>query len=173
MRAPYNGRYMVSIILGILISAMAFGQQSPGTNPSASTVCTFADGKEMSVRYTPEPADKKELPEGRLWKPGGVPVFLFTQATVTAGTSEIPTGAYSMYFIPAKTQWMLVVNKNVDASGEYNQQQDIVRVPMEAGRLPTGTDNLKIVFAHMAPQQCNMRLYRGKVGVWMEFKEKG
>ena len=47
-----------------------------------------------------------------------------------------------------------------------------MRIPMEAGKLPEGTDTLKIVFAHMAPQQCNMRLYRGKIGVWMEFKEK-
>jgi hypothetical protein len=172
MRVALNGRRPVSIIFGILISTIAFGQQKPSASPSATTVCTFADGKEMSVRYAPDPVDKKQLPEGKLWKPGGTPVLLFTEASVTAGTSEIPTGAYTMYFIPAKKQWTLVVNKNVDAASEYNEQQDIVRVPMDAGNLPTGTDNLKIVFAHMAPQQCNMRLYRGRIGVWMEFKEK-
>ena len=171
MRASLTRKFHVPIIFGILMSTVALGQQKPA-HPSASTLCTFADGKELSVRYEPEPFDKKQLPEGKVWQPGGTPTLLFTQAALTAGTSEIPAGAYSLYFIPAKKEWTLIVNKNVTAGSEYNEQQDIVRIPMEVGKLPSGADNLKIVFAHMAPQQCNMRLYRGKIGVWMEFKEK-
>jgi hypothetical protein len=172
MRVALNGRHAVALIFWILISTIVLAQPKAPTPPSASTVCTFADGKEMSARYTPEPVDNKTLPADKLWKPGGAPVLLFTQATITAGTSEIPTGAYTMYFIPAKKQWTLVISRNVDAAAEYNEQQDIARVPMEVGKLSTGIHNLQIVFAHMAPQQCNMRLYRGKTGVWMEFKEK-
>jgi hypothetical protein len=29
-----------------------------------------------------------------------------------------------------------------------------------------------MVFAHMAPKQCNIRIYEGKTGTWAEFLEK-
>ena len=63
MRASLSFKYHVPIIFGILTSAMAFGQQKPAP-PSASTLCTFADGKEMSVRYEPEPLDQETTPRG-------------------------------------------------------------------------------------------------------------
>ncbi len=139
---------------------------------SANAVCTFTDGKQISLRYD-QAAErvKQKLPSGQVWMPGNSPMELFTQAALSTGGSEIPIGAYSVYIIPDKKSWTLVVNKNVATGSKYDQQQDLLRVPMQIGHLSTVV-SFKASFAHMAPKQCNLRIYYGKIGTWVEFKEK-
>ena len=95
---------------------------------------------------------------------------LFTQADLTIGNTQIPVGAYSLFMLPGKDRWTLVVNKNVKP-GEYNLQQDLVRVPMDVAQI-SEPQGFSLVFAHMAPKQCNIRMYQGKTGAWAEFHEK-
>ncbi len=138
-----------------------------------TVTCTFADGKEMTVRYAvPAGKQKGDLPNGRVWTPADKPVVLFAQTELTANQATIPVGAYSLYFIPGKKQWTLIVNKNVESSGKYDAQQDIVRVPMGVGELPQKLDELDLSLGHIAPQQCNLRIDIGKVGAWAEIHEK-
>ncbi|HXJ89906.1 MAG TPA: DUF2911 domain-containing protein [Candidatus Binatia bacterium] len=154
-------------ILGLLV-APSFSQQL-GTSSSAT--CTFQDGKQLSVQHEKIPPIKKvDLSSGKLWTPGEKPMVLFTQADLNVGHSEIPVGAYSLYFIPGKDHWTLVVNKGVE-KGQYEQQQDLVRVAMDVGQLST-PEQFSLLFAHVAPKQCNLRIYEGKTGAWAEFHEK-
>jgi hypothetical protein len=77
-----------------------------------------------------------------------------------------------MYIIPSERQWTLIVNKSVDAGSRYDKQQDILRTPMQIGSLSQPTKRVQLAFGHIAPKQCNLRLYRAKAGAWLEFKEK-
>jgi Protein of unknown function (DUF2911) len=152
--------------VGLLLTP-AFSQLAS----NSTTACTFQDGKEVSVQYEKTPAVKKvELASGKLWTPGEKPMLLFTQADLTVGSEQIPVGAYSLYLIPGKDHWTLVVNKNVN-KGEYDPQQDLLRVPMDVGQL-SAPEPFDLVFAHVAPKQCNIRIYEGKAGAWAEFHEK-
>ena len=99
-------------------------------------------------------------------------MVLFTQTALTLGNSQIPEGAYSLYVIPEKENWTLVVNKNVAAGSKYDEKQDLVRAPMQSGEIDNPLKQPKVVFAHVAPKQCNMRLYYEKTGAWVEFKER-
>lgn len=126
----------------------------------------------MSVRYISEPVGREKLRDGDVWAPGGSPMVLFTQTALSVGASEIPVGAYSLYLIPEKKEWMLVVNKNVTAGSKYDQQQDLFRSPLEMGSLGQATKRVEVTLVHAAPKQCNMRVYWETVGVWAEFKEK-
>ena len=139
---------------------------------AAETACTFADGKQLSLRYNHASGGGKEkLAMGEVWTPGGSPMDLFTQVDLSAGNSEIPVGAYSVYVIPDQKSWTLIVNKGVTAGSKYDQHQDLVRVPMQIGHLSTMV-GFKATFVQIAPKQCNLRIYYGKVGSWAEFKEK-
>jgi len=154
-------------ILGLLATP-ALSQQS-ATNSTAA--CTFQDGKQLGIQYEKVPSLKKvDLSSGKLWTPGEKPMVLFTQADLTVGHSQIPVGAYSLYFIPGKDHWTLVVNKGIK-KGQYEQQQDLVRVAMDVGQLST-PEQFNLFFAHVAPKQCNLRIYEGKTGAWAEFHEK-
>lgn len=159
------------LVIGLLWSGLLLPAVAQQSAPGATTVCTFQDGKEISIQYDNTGTVKKaDLSSGKLWTPGQKPMVLFTQTDLTIGNSQIPVGAYSLYLIPGKDHWMLVVNKNVKP-GEYNPQQDLVRVPMDEGQI-SAPQPFSMVFAHMAPKQCNLRIYDGKTGTWAEFHEK-
>jgi hypothetical protein len=163
---------LLSIFIVLLITATNLhSQAAPGNAETA--FCTFQDGKQISVRYNPQgPAGKKELPRGEMWPPSGSPMYLFTEAAISISNTEIPVGAYSMYVIPEKKQWTLIINKSVNEGKAYQQQQDIVRAALDTGNLGEPAEQIKLAFGHLAPKQCNLRIYYGKTGAWAEFKEK-
>ena len=154
-------------LLGVL--ATAVWAQSPAENQQTSA-CTFADGGQVSVRYEPTPVHGDRPAEGRVWSAGESPMYLFTTTVLKAGDTQIPVGAYSLYVIPLKSQWTLVVNKDV-TSKKYDAQQDIARLPMDLGSLDAAEKNVQLLFAHVAPKQCSLRLYYGKTGAWAVFSE--
>lgn len=163
-----NRYAVISLLLSIPLLPSALAQQVT-SGPTA--VCTFQDGKEISVQYGNVANLKKTaLSSGKLWTPGAKPMLLFTQAALIVGNSTIPVGAYSMYFIPGKEHWTVVINKSV-TPGEYNPQQDLVRAPMDIGQV-SDAQPFSLAFGHIAPQQCNLRVYEGKTGAWAEFREK-
>jgi len=107
-----------------------------------------------------------------LWTPGKTPMLLFTEAALSVGTSEIPIGAYSVYVIPQKGSWTLVLNKNVTAGSKYDEHQDLLRAPMQIGQVDQPEKQFRVLFGHLSPKVCGLRMYYGKTGSWMEFQEK-
>ena len=162
----------VAICAGLLCGMVnaGFAQQPSANNDSA--VCTFQDGKQVSVLYTEESTAGQELPAGKLWTPGKTPMLLFPEAALSVGNSEIPIGAYSMYFIPQKDSWTLVLNKNVTAGSKYDEHQDLLRVPMQIGQVSEPDKQFRVLFGRLSPKVCSLRMYFGKTGSWLEFQEK-
>jgi hypothetical protein len=162
----------VSFVLlsACILTSPAWAQQSADP-PQASTACTFDDGKEISIRYNPV-LKGDELPRGKVWPAEASSMLLFTTTDLTIGGSTIPPGAYSLFVVPGKEQWTMIVNKDVTAGKKYDSNQDVARATMEMGELSQPTKEVKLTFGHMAPKDCNLRFYFGKVGVWTEFMQK-
>ncbi|MGH9528954.1 MAG: DUF2911 domain-containing protein [Terriglobales bacterium] len=145
---------------------------SNAQNPQLiSSVCTFDDGRQISVKYAPEPGSNQKLEEGKVWSPGNSPMFFFTSAPLAAGKSQVPIGAFSMYLLRERKNWNLVLNKDVAGGSKYDERQDLLRATMQTGQI-SEPQQFKVLFAHVAPKQCNMRIYQGKTGAWIEFQEK-
>jgi hypothetical protein len=160
----------LAFCVALFLPIVSASQQQP---EPATTFCTFDDGKEVSLRYQAVEANKKNDPiSGKPWSPGGAPMFLFTPTDLTIGNATIPTGAYSVYTIRNKNDWTLIVNKNVTQGSAYDQQQDLVRVPMEVTKLSATNKPLVISLGHTAPKTCSLQLVYGDTGAWTEFKEK-
>lgn len=158
------GSYGVAVLVfSVLTSAHAAN--------SKSSACTFADGKQISVRYSSATSDDHKLPQGKMWSPGDSPMYLFTSAPLVVGANQVPVGAYTMFLVPEKNKWTLILNKGVSSSGHYDEHQDLLRVPMQVGALDT-PQAFTVFFGHVAPKQCNMRIYESNVGAWEEFKER-
>ena len=167
-------RVCIVAIIGLVIATNATdAQQTPQTSEPGIALCNFKDDQQMSARYVPVAADRSEGPPvGKLWMPGGSAVTLFTSTKVAVSSTEIPVGAYSIYFIPGKKTWQLIVSKNVSTAGEYEKAQDLVRAPMEWGTLNARLDRLQISFAHSGPKRCEMNVDYGKTKAWITFEEK-
>ena len=161
-------RLLVCLVLQSVLAGLCVAQESDANSAIGS--CNFQDGNEISVRYTPV-STKQKPPVGKVWAPGGTPMYLFTQTELTAKNVSMPVGAYSIYILPGKQNWTLIVNKNVSSKG-YDEKQDVVRLPMESGTLAESVDPLQVSFAHVAPKECTIRIYYGKSGNWAGFTEK-
>lgn len=156
------------LLAELVVAAPLLAQQNDN---SQTTTCSFDDEKQISVQYNAVSASDK-LPNGKVWAPNGSPLLLFTQTPVTLGNTEIPVGAYSMFVIPGKENWTLIVNKNVTPGSKYDESQDLARVQMDIGQLGNPEKQLSVVFGHSGPKQCSMRIYYGKIGTWADFHEK-
>ena len=157
------------LLLGTLIltSALFVAAQ---TASEQSTSCRFDDGKALTIRYL-QPPKGKNPPFGSVWAPAGRPMNLFTETPLMVGNAKLPVGAYSLYLIPGQQRWELVVNKNVSGT-EYDATADIVKLPLDSGDLSTPKPRLELVFGHVAPEQCTLRIYFQKSGMWAEFHEQ-
>ncbi len=161
-------RLLTSCLLGLLVwTSPVVAQQNSQT---ATAVCTFDDGRQLTLQYNP--GKGQEPRNGKLWEPGGAAMILFASAALTVGGSSIEGGAYSVYTIPDKKQWTLIVNKNVTPGSKYDASQDITHVPMDTGEIDQPVKELQVSFAHMAPKVCSLRMYIGKIGAFADIKEQ-
>lgn len=144
--------------------------QSGGAN-SATTSCNLDDGRQVYVRYNAVSTKQERLQNGRPWAPGGTPMTLFTEAQLSLATSMIPVGAYTVYPLPEKNHWTLIVNKNVTQGAAYDEKQDIARAPMETAQVDQPSQVLEVAFAHVGGR-CTLRIYMGKVAAFVDFNAK-
>src|SRR5579863_2277221 len=153
------------------LDATAFAEDA--TDQTATITCDFTDGNEITVEYNNSVNSEKDQPRnGRVWLPGGSPMTLFTQVPLVLNHVELPVGAYTMYVIPNKKDWTLIVSKNVTNPKSYDEKQDLVRAPMEIGGVNSPPKQLDLSFAHVAPRQCSIRIYYETTGAFVEFNEK-
>jgi hypothetical protein len=96
---------------------------------------------------------------------------LFSEAQLTLGSSIIPIGAYTLYPIPGRDHWTLVVNKNVTPGAAYDEKEDIARAPMETAQVESPSENLEVAFAHVG-NRCTLRIYIGKTASFADFTAK-
>ncbi len=162
-------RIVLSLAVVYGLANVGLAQQTAAN--TSTTSCTFQDGMQLSIRYNNQATKNNRLPEGKIWHPGDKPMLLFTQVGLTVGNSQIPPGAYSMYLIPEHHDWTLVLNTDVTDGSKYDEHKDLLRVPMEVGQL-SEPQQFSVAFGHIAPKQCNIRIYSDKTGTWTEFKEK-
>ena len=109
---------------------------------------TKADGVKVKVFYSrPQLKGRrinKLIPEGKLWRLGANEATEITfKNDVVFGGKSVKAGTYSMFAIPGKDEWTIILNKDVDVWGHYSykENEDVVRVkgkvsssmaPMEA-----------------------------------------
>ncbi len=163
-------RWLLISITVLGSSVAGWAQQAAAAPDTPSTYCDFADGMEVTIQYAT--AGKEDPKNGKVWLPGGEPMTLFTQTPLVFNNVNVPVGAYILYVMPNKKDWTLIVNKNVSTPKNYDATQDLARAPMELGEVGESQKEVQVSLAHTAPKTCNLRIYYGKVGAFLDFQEK-
>jgi hypothetical protein len=168
---PISRRIGLSILfVALTCTALAsFAAAQAEEKQSGAAVCTLDDGKQISARYTPVPATRAGLPQDKVWAPGGTALTLFTESSLMLGNTPIGVGAYTMYLVPGKKDWTLIVSKNVNVGQAYDQQQDLARATMSVGTLMGQVPELRVTFGHTGPKKCELNVDFGKTKAWVEF----
>jgi Protein of unknown function (DUF2911) len=161
-----RSHFVVAVL--VLLTTVCSAQQAA---PSSTASCNLDDGRQIYIRFNPIASKNDKLQNGKPWTPGGAPMTLFTEAQLSFGGATIPVGAYTVYPIPAKDKWTLVVNKNVAAGSSYDEKQDIARAPMETDQISQPSNELEVAFAHVG-DKCTLRIYFGKSASFAPFTAK-
>ena len=111
----------------------------------------FDDGKTIAVKYSrPSMRGRKifgELvPYGKEWRTGANAATSFTtDSALDIGGTAIPAGNYTLYTIPGEKSWQLIVNKQTGQWGtNYDEAQDLARIPMKVSQLPSVLETFTI-----------------------------
>lgn len=163
-----------AVLLGDLtLAPLAVAQQSSQSTPSESAICAFEDGKQITAHYNPIAAGHSDGPPlGKVLMPGGSAMTFFTETDLGFGDVTIPPGGYTMYVIPGKKEWTLIVSKNTSVVAKYDDKQDLARASMTTGQLSQPAEKLALYFGHTGPKKCEINIDFGKTRGWVEFREK-
>ncbi len=146
------GLRLLAVLSVTLIAVLAVGQQRP-LSPAGRTTLQFPDGKNVVVEYSrPSMRNRKIfgglVPYGQVWRTGAnAATTLKTEADLDIGGASVPKGTYTLYTVPGPDKWTLIINKQTGQWGtEYNQGQDLARVPMKVTQRPSGLETFTISF---------------------------
>jgi Protein of unknown function (DUF2911) len=164
-------RVLCVILLSPLLLTMAAAQQPAADAQSMTSYCNFVDDNQVSLQYST--SHKEEPQNGKVWMPGGSAPVLFVQTPLVLNNVQIPIGGYTVYVIPGKKTWTLIVSKNVTVGAKYDESLDLVRATLDTAQLNEPEASLHVSFVHSAPKQCSLRLDYGKIGAFgADFEEK-
>jgi hypothetical protein len=124
--------------------------QAPLASPRDS-VKTSIGGAEVSVNYG-RPSKRGRaimdslVPFGAVWRTGANQATHFkTTKSLVIGSTLVPAGRYTLYTVPGKAGWKLIVNKQTGQWGtEYHQEQDLARIDMKVETLPSMVEQFEI-----------------------------
>lgn len=172
----------LSAIIGLAIlaaptTASAADLQLPAPSPLARVMQTVGV-TEITVEYS-SPGVKgrkifgKLVPNDELWRTGANSATKITfSKDVSIDGKPVPAGTYSIFTIPGKRSWTLILNKNADQGGtrKYDESLDQVRVTVKPSRLRAARERLTFVFSNTVDTGTRLDLEWDKTGVSLDIK---
>jgi hypothetical protein len=119
------------------------GAQAPGPLSPLDSVKAAAGAANLSIVYSRPTRRGRTIvggvvPFDRVWRTGANAATMFTtSADLVMNGTTIPRGSYTLWTLPTKSGAQLIINKQTGQWGtEYDEAQDLVRVPLTVTRLP-------------------------------------
>jgi hypothetical protein len=150
-----------------LMAALASAQMDKNSRPSppAKATCELAGGKTITVDYSSPRAKGRKIfgglvPYGEVWRAGANEATTFVTTTdLMVGGSHVPAGSYTLFTIPNKDKWTLIISKK---TGEWGipypgADQDLLRIDMKVSATPSAVENFTIAF-DKAAAGCTLRM---------------
>jgi hypothetical protein len=139
--------------------------KSKRPSPAAHAEFQFSDGKTVIVDYSSPRAKGRVIygglvPYGQVWRAGANEATTFvTNTDLTVGGKTVPAGSYTIFVVPNKDKWTLIVNKK---TGEWGvpytgEATELLRVDMKVSTLPAAVENFTIAF-DKSGGNCTMRM---------------
>jgi Protein of unknown function (DUF2911) len=146
-----------AVVVGLAaLVALRAAQQDKSKRPSppASTSCDLGGGNSIKVDYSSPRAKGRKIfggivPYGEVWRAGANEATTFVTSTdVMVGGTHVPAGSYTLFTVPNKDKWTLVISKK---TGEWGTpypgaDSDFARVDMKASTTPAAVENFTIAF---------------------------
>lgn len=170
-RSPANGSLTVAttLLTRSLMTTLTFAFRTATTAAAFSLVALAADraeaqasprdsikatvaGAEIKVDYGRPSKRGREVfgglqKWGTVWRTGANEATHFTTSkTLRFGAATVPAGTYTLYtLLDQGGKWQLIVNRQTGQWGtEYDQKQDLVRIPLTVEQTPAVVEKMEI-----------------------------
>ncbi len=158
--------YLVTFIaVAISLSANAQGPRIPEASSRQTIIQDFGLGKITIVYCRPNVKDRVIFgginPWGQVWRTGAnaATTISFTENVIMEGHS-VAAGTYSLFTIPDKDTWTIILNKVVKQWGAYSykQSEDLLRFQVKPVTLDEKRETFTIAFANATSQSNDLYL---------------
>jgi hypothetical protein len=108
------------------------------------------------------------VPFDKLWRTGANSSTKITFAdNVKVEGNAVPAGTYSMFTIPGKTEWTIILNKNLSFGGTdgYKQEEDMMRFKVKPVAISDKIETFTINVADITSTTANIELVWEKTRV--------
>lgn len=144
----------LSLLLGCALIVAAQQDKSKRPSPPAQAKWDLGGGKAVTIDYSSPRAKGRKIygelvPFGQVWRTGAnEATTLVTPVDLTIGGTAVPAGTYTIFTVPNKDKWALVISEKTGEWGtDYpGQANDLARVDMKVSALPSPVENFTISF---------------------------
>lgn len=147
--------FAVCCLMVLVAASIATAQEpdkSKRPSPPAQAEFTFPDGATIKIDYSSPRMKGRKIfgalvPYGQVWRAGANEATTFvTSGPVVVGSKKIPAGSYTLFAVPDKGKWTLVISKK---TGEWGtpypgEDSDFARTDMVITHLPEALENFTI-----------------------------
>lgn len=145
---------VLSLMLVCSFVVTAQQDKSKRPSPPAQAKWDLDGGKTVTIDYSSPRAKGRKIygelvPFGQVWRTGAnEATALVTPVDLTIGGTAVPAGSYTIFTVPNKDKWTLVISKKTGEWGtDYpGQANDLARIDMKVSALPSPVDNFTISF---------------------------
>jgi hypothetical protein len=154
------------LVVGAAVFSRAQQDKSKRPSPPATAKCDLPGGKSITVDYSSPRVKGRKIfgsdiaPYGQVWRTGANEATTFvTTADLMVGGKHVPAGSYTLFTVPDKDKWVLIVSKK---TGEWGipypgADTDLVRADMTAAATSALVENFTIAFDKSA-KGCTLRI---------------
>lgn len=144
---------------------MAQGIKMPSPSPTQTISQEFALA-DISVTYSRPSAKGRVIfgdlvPYDKLWRTGAnsSTKIKFGDDVKINGTL-VPAGQYSLFTIPGKAEWEIILSKNLESWGAmgYKPDADQLRFKVKSASFPTPVETFTILLANQKPTSIDVQL---------------
>ncbi len=174
-----NRLWMFVILAVTVCTAACVAQGNKPLSPPGEASVKFDDGKTVTIQYSrPSMRGRKIfgglVPYGQVWRTGAnAATSLKTDVDLTISGANVPAGSYTLYTLPGMNSWKLIINKQTGQWGtEYSQGQDLTRVDMKVGQLPSGMETFTISLDKTSATSAMLKLDWENTIASVEIQEK-
>lgn len=155
MRKAFAAVSIFSLALIMFVSSCHAQQdKSKRPSPPATASLDLGGGKSVTVDYSSprlkgRTVGQEVAPYGQVWRTGANEATTFvTTADITVGGAAVPAGNYTLFTLPNKDKWVLIISKKTGEWGtDYpGASNDLVRIDMKVSTLPSPVENFTVSF---------------------------
>jgi hypothetical protein len=165
--------------LDITAMGPAFANRPLGVLSPTDSVQATVGGAALSVKYS-RPAVRGRVifggvvPWDQVWRTGANAATIFTtSADLVMGGTTIPAGSYSLWTIPSRAGWKLIINKNTGQWGtNYDPQHDLAKLDMQVVALDALIERFTIEISPKGESEGTLTLAWEGTRVSVEFAKK-